>query len=437
MKPVLILGGGLTGLVAAERLAASRVSSRVVEKESEPGGACRTLGKDGYLFDLTGHLLHIGHEVTQSYLEDVGVWKELKTHERRAAIRVGNSVTPYPIQIHTHGLDPKTRRDCLLGFVRAWAAEAKSEPRSFEEWVLEQFGDGLAKHFFFPYNSKLYRAEPSELSLDWVGRYVPKPDLEEVINGALGLHQGETGYNAVFRYPCTGGIDCLPRAVAKRVENLELNRCVTAISLDESWVDFADGKRECFDDLVSTLSLPSLMDMIVDELPGDIAAARRVLRWVRVLNLALGVCGDAPTDQHWLYFPDPALPFYRVGFPSNHGSLAPEGAHTISVEVSLDPEGGDVDVLADQAMQALVGIGMVEEDQVQVRQLAVLDPAYVVFDHRRREAVAKLRKFLSSYGVIISGRWAEWKYSAMEDAILDGMTVARRLCGRAESRDTV
>ena len=44
-----------------------------------------------------------------------------------------------------------------------------------------------------------------------------------------------------------------------------------------------------------------------------------------------------------------------------------------------------------------------------------------------KAAVAALRDYLRSHGVIISGRWAEWKYSAMEDAILDGMAVARRL----------
>ena len=62
--------------------------------------------------------------------------------------------------------------------------------------------------------------------------------------------------------------------------------------------------------------------------------------------------------------------------------------------------------------------------------MTVLDPAYVVFDHPRREAVATLRGYLRGSGVTLAGRWAEWKYSAMEDAILDGMSAARRLAAR-------
>ena len=146
-----------------------------------------------------------------------------------------------------------------------------------------------------------------------------------------------------------------------------------------------------------------------------------------MLNLALGVEGEAPSPEHWLYFPDPELPFYRVGFPSNHGRLAPEGCHTVSIELSLEPEGSNVEQNGTRAEQALAAVGRLDADRVRVRRLTVMDPAYVVFDHARRDAVATIRRFLGDHGVFISGRWAEWKYSAMEDAIQDGMTVARRV----------
>jgi protoporphyrinogen oxidase len=423
----IIIGGGLTGLVAGERLAAAGVAAPVLEKEAEPGGACRSIERDGFGFDYTGHLLHVGRPETEDYLTDLGVWDELKVWERSAAIVVGEHVTPYPIQIHTHGLAPRVRRDCLLGFIRAWAAETDSEPPTFREWVLERFGVGLAEHFFFPYNRKLYRAEPEELGLDWVGRYVPKPGLEEVVDGALGLHEEKTGYNAVFRYPERGGIRLLPDRVADRVPELRTGAEVVRVNLAERWVELADGERLAYDVAVSTISLPGLVDLIVDELPSEVAAARRALRWVRVLNIALGVRGPAPVPEHWRYFPDPAVPYYRVGFPSNHGRLAPEGCHTVSVEISFDPAVGDVDGAVRQSEAALERAGLVDPNEVRVRQLTMVDPAYVVFDHHRKEAVATLRRWLSSRGLRLAGRWAEWKYSAMEDAILDGMAGARRI----------
>jgi protoporphyrinogen oxidase len=427
MEPVLIIGGGLTGLVAAEQLERAGLPVIVLEREAEPGGACRSLSDNGFIFDYTGHLLHVARPETEAYLDELGLWRQLEVHGRRAAVVIGGRPTPYPVQINTHGLTPEVRRDCLLGFVRAWAEEAAEEPADFRAWVMERFGAGLAEHFFFPYNTKLYRARPEELSLDWVGRYVPKPKLEEVIDGALGLHDEDVGYNATFRYPTKGGICLLPNGVADRLSSLRLERKVVRIHLGENWVELADGERLVWQKLLSTISLPALIDRVVDPLADEIAAARGALRWVRVLNLALGVEGPAPSDQHWLYFPDPELPFYRVGFPSNHGDLAPEGCHTVSLEVSLDPGQGDVKALAAAAQKALVGVGLLGEGAIRVRRVTVLDPAYVVFDHPRREAVAMLRGYLRKHGVVLAGRWAEWKYSAMEDAILDGMSAARRL----------
>jgi protoporphyrinogen oxidase len=431
MAATVVLGGGLTGLVAAERLSAAGLEAAVFEREPEAGGACRSIERDGFTFDHTGHLLHCARPETEGYLRDLGVWDELAVHQRRAAVVVGGRQTPYPIQIHTAALDPAVRRDCLLGFIRAWARQERDggEPADFSCWVLERFGDGFARHFFVPYNEKLYRARAEELSLDWVGRYVPKPTLEEVVDGALGLHDRPVGYNATFRYPRRGGIRLLPDAVARRVPRLHLSSRVAALHLGERWIELADGGRVRFDRLVSTLALPSLVDLIVGGLPEEVAAARAALRWVRVLNVALGVEGEAPSPEHWLYFPDRELPFYRVGFPSNHGRLAPAGCHTVSIEVSLDPGGAEVAAEAAAAERAAAALGLLDPAKVRLRVQTVIDPAYVVFDHHRRQAVATLRGFLGERGVLLAGRWAEWKYSAMEDAILDGMAVARRLSG--------
>jgi protoporphyrinogen oxidase len=429
MERVLIVGGGLTGLVAAEQLQRAGTTATVLEREVEPGGACRSIADGGFVFDYTGHLLHVARPETEAYLDELGLWSQLEVHGRRAAVVIGGCTTPYPVQINTHGLSPETRRDCLVGFVRAWAREASTEPADFRTWVLDRFGEGLARHFFFPYNSKLYRAHPEELSVDWVGRYVPKPKLEDVIDGALGLHDEDVGYNATFRYPAKGGICVLPNALAERLETLRLGHEVARVHLGEGWVELAGGERIEWRRLLSTISLPALVDRVVDKLPEDVVSARRALRWVRVLNLALGVEGEAPSDQHWLYFPDEQLPFYRVGFPSNHGELAPEGCHTVSLEVSLVPGEGDVASLAEKAQRAVTEIGLLDENALRVRRVTVLDPAYVVFDHPRRDAVATLRAFLRERGVMLAGRWAEWKYSAMEDAVLDGMRAARRLGG--------
>src|SRR6185436_17036830 len=54
--PVVILGGGLTGISTAVHLRAPWV---LFEREERLGGHARTDERDGYRFDKTGHWLHL------------------------------------------------------------------------------------------------------------------------------------------------------------------------------------------------------------------------------------------------------------------------------------------------------------------------------------------------------------------------------------------
>jgi len=107
--------------------------------------------------------------------------------------------------------------------------------------------------------------------------------------------------------------------------------------------------------------------------------------------------------------------------------VAPEGCHTVSIEISIDPGKAVTDNLAQEAESALARIGFLKPENIETRMVSILNPAYVVFNHSRRRSVALLRRFFSKNDVRLAGRWAEWKYSAMEDAILDGMAAARYL----------
>ena len=239
-------------------------------------------------------------------------------------------------------------------------------------------------------------------------------------------------------HPTEGGGECRRCGVGVGKQAVELLPSVLQLAPDvrlhlgERWLELASGERLAFSTAVATIGLPALLDIVLDEIPEELVQPRKTLRWVRVLNIALGVRGPAPVAEHWRYFPDPGVPYYRVGFPSNHGRLAPDGCHTVSVEISFDPATGDVEAVAADAEDALVRAGLVDPEAVEVRRLTMVDPAYVVFDHERRQAVSALRGWLGSHSIRLSGRWAEWKYSAMEDAILDGMAAARRLLKGAD-----
>ncbi|MCU0290935.1 MAG: FAD-dependent oxidoreductase [Thermoanaerobaculaceae bacterium] len=423
MSGIVVLGAGLTGLSAAAELRRRGVPCTVLEREAEVGGACRTLHRDGFDFDLTGHLLHLGREGSLEHIEALGLGPKLRRHVRRSGVALAGTVTPYPIQINTFRLPPAVRRDCLLGFLEARDRPEAPESGSFAAWALSRFGEGLCRHFFYPYNRKLFCAEPEDFTADWVGRFVPRPRLEDVVDGAFGLYRQQVGYNASFFYPRRGGISLLAGALAGGVGDLRLGCAVRALHLGERRAELESGEVLGWERLIATASLAHLAALCVD-LPAQARAAARALRAVAVLNLNLGVEGPPPRREHWLYVPEARVPFYRVGFPSNHGRVAPEGCHTVSVEVSV-PMGAPVpEDLWERCLDGLEALGLLRRERIAVRVEARVDPGYVVFDRARAQAVDTLRRCLAGAGVVLAGRWAEWKYASMEDALHDGIAAA-------------
>ena len=60
----IILGAGPTGLSIAKKLEKNTI---VVEKESQVGGLCRSICKDGGVFDIGGHSFHTPHQNVYEY----------------------------------------------------------------------------------------------------------------------------------------------------------------------------------------------------------------------------------------------------------------------------------------------------------------------------------------------------------------------------------
>ena len=219
----MVLGGGLTGLAAAHHL---RRPGLLVEREDEVGGHARSRRIRGHTFDVTGHWLHLRDPQIQRLVAAItpaDAWLEV---ERRTRVFAHDALLPYPFQANLHGLPLEVVRECLVDFVAAREAAARDEgpgegrsgPRTFVEFAEARFGRGIARHFFIPYNRKLWGAALDRLGAGWVDRYVPTPSVDQVIAGALGVPQEGLGYNAHFLYPRAGGIDALPRALAAAIE---------------------------------------------------------------------------------------------------------------------------------------------------------------------------------------------------------------------------
>ncbi|MBI4474860.1 MAG: FAD-dependent oxidoreductase, partial [Acidobacteria bacterium] len=384
MKKIVIIGGGLAGLSAGHHLAEH--DPIVFEREDAIGGLCRSFTQDGFTFDCTGHLIHLKNQYTKDLIARI-LPDAFNSHERLSAIYSKSTITPYPFQANTYGLPPEVVKECIVGFVESIQISPNGGPKNFHDWVLQTFGKGIARHFMLPYNEKFWKQDLRTITSDWVSWSIPKPSLEEVVNGALGLTNKGMGYNPRFIYPRNGGIDCLPQALARPIKHVETGAGVESIDSKKKVIRLRNGREEPYDFLVTTMPLPATFRLL-KEAPEALVESAQKLTAVSVLNINLGIDRPQVSDQHWIYFPENEYIFSRVGFPMNFSkAVAPEGTSSMYIEITHHPdETLDVEAATERSVADLEKCGILRRgDRILTRHVIDIKFAYVVFDEHRQK----------------------------------------------------
>jgi len=420
--PVIIVGGGLTGISTALHLRGPR-PYLLLERDGALGGLARTEQVYGYSFDHTGHWLHLRDPYIKELVTGL-IGDQLVSVDRVARIHSHGRRTLYPFQANLRGLPPDVIQECLVGFVRTLIARGEREPRNFEEYIHHHFGEGIARHFMIPYNTKLWGVHPREITSAWCSRFVPKPDLEQVVAGAVGAGEAQMGYNVQILYPRTGGIETLSRALAGELdsEKVKLHTEVEAVDPDARTVTVGGETLE-YHALMSSMPLPELVGRMPDP-PAEVAEAAGKLRATSLRYLNVASRAPCPESYHWVYVPEERFPFYRVGCFSNAvPSMAPEGCSNLYVELTDRHEPGEGEVK--EILAALCEVGALRSvEDVQFAHVRNIPCAYVVFDDHYEAALDTIFPYLERNRIYSRGRYGAWIYNAMEDSLLAGKEVA-------------
>lgn len=430
MADIVILGAGLTGISTAYHLEQRGFSDYLMfEKEETIGGLCRTIKQDGFTFDYTGHLLHTSDAYFRTLIESVVGLENLNAVNRKSFIYSHDTYTRYPFQMNLYGLPEEVIVECIEGYVTRPSSD--EPPTSFHDWVMHTFGAGFGKHFFFPYQAKIFSCDINELSASWTSRFVPSTSLTQIIRGAIkDTYDPTIGYNANFLYPKTGGIFFWVNKLAQQIKKkIHTSYCVTEIDLKEKVVTFSNGHTQRYHQLINTLPLDTFLSLIKESPTSFLKQAKNNLKCNSVINFNIGVNHEHLSDKHWIYFPEEQYPFYRIGFPHNFSAQAtPPGCSSLYGEFSYINQSTEWinDRLA-TALSAAKKVLDISPKNIATELIIPISHAYVIYDFWREKHLPSLLKTLEENKVYCVGRYAEWKYASMQDAVLDGKKIAERL----------
>jgi protoporphyrinogen oxidase len=439
---IVIIGAGLTGISTAYHLEQRGFYDyELYEKEAVVGGLCRSVTQDGFTFDFTGHLLHTSDEYFKQLLDTLVGLDQFNTINRRSYIHSHDVYTKYPFQINLYGLPPSVIADCIEGYVAK--EKLKLQPHNFYNWVLTTFGKGIAEHFFFGYQRKIFDYNLRKISPTWMGRFVPTTSLRQMVIGATQPEPDATiGYNANFFYPQRGGIQSWVTTFAQHITNpIHTNHTVQNIDFKEKRIVFTNGHTTTYEHLISTMPLDLLLDMADESSVTTLKRARSKLLCNSVVNFNLGFNRADVSDKHWIYFPETKFPFYRVGFYHNFSEhMAPPGCSSLYGEFAyVKTSQAKIKQRLADSLRSIKEVLRVSDEEIITQKVMTIDHAYVIYDFWREKHLPALHKTLNGYDVHSIGRYGAWKYSSMQEAVLEGKQIAQQLTvlpARAE-RDIV
>ncbi|MGO8997068.1 MAG: protoporphyrinogen/coproporphyrinogen oxidase [Polyangiaceae bacterium] len=414
----LIVGAGISGLATAAFLRGKGgEDALVLEADREIGGYCKTVHKDGFVWDYSGHFFHFRHGDIEAWLRERMKGQEVRTVARSSKISYRGRKIDFPFQKNIHQLPQDEFVECLydLYFARAPGVLERPLPESnFKEMLYARFGRGIAEKFLIPYNEKLYACDLATLDSDAMGRFFPHADLTDIVRNMRVANNAS--YNASFTYPRGGAIEYV-KALASAVapQSVALEEPLVAIDLHQRIARTT--KREIkFERLVSSAPFDKLVKL------AGLAHDERAFTWNKVLVFNLGFDKKGEQGVHWTYYPDRARVFYRVGWYDN---IFETDRLSLYVEIGF-PKDAPIDVGATRArvLEDLRAEGVISDHRLVADHAVVMDPAYVHITRASMAEHKRLSRILQANGVWSIGRYGGWTYCSIEDNIVEARSLA-------------
>lgn len=456
--PVVILGAGCAGLMAARRLRERGRPVLLVEAEDHVGGLAGgiTLGGDVYEYGP-----HIFHTTDPDLLADIKalMGSDLLAYERTIQIRFLGNYFKFPLSITDVllKLPLATVLHAAGSFAYHFVKGALVKPaREDSETLLQRYyGDVLYRLFFKDYIQRVWGIPPSAFSPSFARERIPRLNildfLDKTAAAARGLFSSEDalkteGYveklegqlwttKKGFSMICERlAADALKKGARLRLSTRVLSICreggkVAGVELEHG------GAREVVacSGIINTLAVNDAARMFTPSLGDAAQAAADALRFRAIVFVGLKIRRPKVLRASFMYFREHS--FNRITDLAHFGfQMDPPGTTLLVAEVACDPKDAvwtDEALAVEAVVSDLVREGILARAEVAASHVFRARHAHPMYTLGYETALKTLLDaFAGLSNAETAGRQGRFQYVNTHVAMKMGQDAADRLDAR-------
>lgn len=245
IKEIAIVGAGITGLVAAWKLQKFGVKVDLFERKAEPGGAIKTVKRDGWQVEYGPNTLLLKDRLVAEFLTEAGLTGDKLSAnpeaEKRFIVRDGR-LLPLPTSFKSAVTTPLfTLKGKLRILAEPFIAKGSNPDQTVAGFVRRRLGDEVLNYALNPFVAGIYANRPEDLSLRHAFPMMDELEQEygSLIWGAFAGAKKRRKQGRIERELISfkKGMQQLPLTIAAQLNHLYLNHEVHSIEKDdEQWV---------------------------------------------------------------------------------------------------------------------------------------------------------------------------------------------------------
>lgn len=460
-KEVLILGAGPAGLTSAFVLQESGIKTKVLEADPDyVGGISRTVNASGFKFDIGGHRFFTKSIVVQElWTRMLRQDRWIKDVPRMSRIYYRKKFFNYPLSA-TDALQKLGIFEAILCMTSYFRFKVKpiKNPKSFQDWVTNQFGKRLFEIFFKSYTEKVWGMRCDEISADWASQRIKGLSLgEAALNSLPGFIRKFKNKTELIRtltdkfdYPIHGPGELWESAKNKLEENnssVIMGQRVTKLTYSNSQITSvettnADGDLQIHfgTDVISSLPIRELLNALEPKPPEEILVAANSLHYRDFLTVVLIYDNPSIFLDNWIYIHEPSVKVGRIqNFKNWSPAMVPDD-HLTSLGLEYFCFEGDQ--LWQMSDEDLIALGAQELNSIGLTGLQPLKgfvvrckKAYPIYDDQYKTYVKKIWEWVSSNitNLQFVGRNGMHMYNNQDHSMLTAYLAAQNVMGESHN----